>query len=319
MPKKPKQPPTDLVDRVIADADAGYGAPQEILPEAARADIVVHTPVMTPVARMVVTPWNTNVQSAEVFEGLLTDIREHGFVGAVEVVPFEGPDGQESYLVVSGEWRYKAAVALGLQEIPASRLTHKKFQDREFQQILSVRRNNLHGKHDKTKLRELVSQIATAHPDSEELRKLLAFTRADEWKKLVGQTRDGLKGQGATPEMLKTYDEKAKNARSLADLSVIVSRLFETYKDTVPFGFLIFTYGGQEHVQIAGTRGTMKSVSRIAAFCAERKVEVNTLLGPALRALADKLDTIPEGPASVPGEPHKLAPALSSGDQHEPF
>lgn len=318
MPPKKKPAPAALVDQVIADADAGYGAPQELLPAAVRADIVVHTPVLTPLARMVPTDWNTNVQSAEVFEELMNDIRDNGFSGAVEVVPFF-QDGEEWFLVVSGEWRYKAAKALGLTEIPASRLTHRKFQDKEFQQILSVRRNNLHGKHDKAKLRELVTNLAVAHPDSEALRRLLAFTRADEWKKMVGQTRESLKGQGATPEMLKNFDEKAKNARSLADLSVIVSRLFETYKDTVPFGFMVFTYGGKEHVQIAGTKRTMKTIGRIAAFCAERKVEINTVLGPALLALADKLDTIPEGPVMAPGEPAQLPAQAPGKSGDEPF
>lgn len=302
MARKAPRPPdpstrgASFLDELVEEIEAGAGAPQEILPAEVRAEIPVYAPVMTRVDRMVPTSWNTNEESVEMFHELLEDIRKDGFTGAVDVVPFKGGDGEESYEIVHGEHRWRAAKLLGIPEIPASHLRHPKFADEDFRRILSVRRNNIHGRHNKQKLRALIEDLTKRNPDHEALRKLLVFTRAEEWAKLVGTTREGLKKQGATPEMMRAFDEKAKNARGLADLSVIVSRLFELYKDTVPWGFMVFTYGKEEHHYIAGTKATIKHLKRVLDYCASNKTEVNTVLGPAFERLATDLEARVHGP-----------------------
>jgi len=302
VPKKSKvaPSPSPVVDSILGEIEAGAGSPQVAIPKAALADIVVHVPVMTPLDRIVETEWNTNVQSGEKFSELVEDIKVNGFSGAVDVVPFTGPDGHESYLVVSGEWRCKAARLLGLKEIPASRLSHAKFQDADFQRILSIRRNNIHGRHDPEKTRALIEHLAKKYPQSDELRRLLAFDKTAEWKRLVGDTRKSLKGQGATQAQLAQFDEKAKKARSLADLSAIVSHLFDTHKETVPWGYMAFSFGGKEHLYVAATAPTMQAVKRIVAHCGDRNLEINSVLGPALTELADRLAKGVEGP--LPGD-----------------
>lgn len=300
--KKAQSARTAVPESLVQAAEAGAGVPQELLPEALRAEVVIHVPKMTRVDRMVPLSGQPNVLDAAKFHELVEEIASGGFAGAIEVVPFQGEDGQESYLIVHGEWRWKAAVALHIPEIPASHLTHPRFAERDFQMILAIRRNVLHGKFDKAKFRAAVAELATRYPDSEELRRALAFTSQEEWNRLVGQTRDALKKQGATEGMMKAFDEKAKGAKSLADLSVIVSRLYELYRDTVPFGFMVFTYGRQEHVYVAGTKPTLAALKAVCAHARNRGVEVNTLLGPALIALDAELkrqNALPEGPAPV--------------------
>ena len=299
--RKPKKSPAP-VEVLAAAAEAGAGVPQELLPEALRAEVVVHQPQMTRVDRMVPLRGNPNIQDAAKFHELVEDIRAGGFAGAVEVVPFE-ENGEERFLIVHGEWRWKAACALQIPEIPASHLTHPRFAARDFQLILSIRRNVIHGKFDKAKFRAAVAELATAYPDSEELRRALAFTSQDDWNRLVGQTREALKKQGASAEMMQRFEEKARDAKSLADLSVIVSRLYELHKDTVPYGYMVFTYGRQEHFYVAGTKNTLGALKAVCAHAKARGVEVNSLLGPALTALDEKLRrevvTSSTGPAPV--------------------
>jgi hypothetical protein len=303
-------------EALIESLEAGLGAPQEILPQAARVDVAVYPPKMTPVARMVPTDWNTNEQSADTFQELVHDIQEHGFSGAVDVVPFtDEKDGLESYLVVSGEWRWRAAKMLGIPEIPASHLVHQKFSQRDFQMVLSIRRNTIKGKHQKDKLRAAVLALTVKYPDSEELRRMLAFTKADEWKRLVGQTRDGLQQQGMSKEMMAAFDEKAKHARSLGDLSNIVSRLYDLYKDTVPFGFMVFTYGKQEHFYIAATKGTMRGLKRILDHCKSKGIEVNSVLGPAFDETADKVTALVLGPVAAPLQDGPPVAGLDDGGE----
>ena len=299
MPKKPKKPVT-AVDAIVSATAAAAGAPTEAIPEAARPDIVVHLPVMTPVARMLFTDWNTNEQSATVFAELVEDIKTNGFSGGVEVVPVPGADGQLSFLVVSGEFRVRAAILLGMKEIPASRLEHARFQDRDFQMILSIRRNNIHGRHNPEKVRKVVEQLAAKYPGSDQLQRRLSFDKAAEWKRIVSDTRKAAQAQGASPEQLAKFDEKAKGARSLADLSAIVSHLFDAHKGTVPFGYMAFSYGGKEHLYIAATGATMKAMKAIVDHCAERSKEVNAVLAPMLAAFASSLATQAEGP--LPGD-----------------
>ena len=294
---------SDLPEEALAAAEAGAGAPQELLPGELRAEVVVHQPKMTRVDRMVPLRGNPNVQDAAKFHELIEDMQASGFSGAVEVVPFE-ENGEERFLIVHGEWRWKAACALQVPEIPASHLTHPRFKDRDFQLILAIRRNVIHGKFDKGKFRAAVAELATAYPDSEELRRALAFTAQEDWNRLVGQTREALKKQGATPEMMERFEEKARDAKSLADLSVIVSRLYELHRDTVPFGYMVFTYGRQEHFYVAGTKTTLAALKAVCAHAKARGVEVNSLLGPAFTALDEKLRREAVAPATGP------APAL---------
>lgn len=277
------------IDRIEKAVEDGAGVPQEIIPQAALLEIKVWAPVMTLVDRMVPIEWNTNQETTEVFHELLNSIRDEGFSGAVEVVPFAAEDGQESYLIAHGEHRWRAAKILGLREIPASRITHEKFKDEDFLRIVSVRRNNIRGQHDRTKFRALVAELAEKYKDQEALRRLLVFTKSSEWNHLVGATKKALKDQGASPEMLRRFEEKAKNARSLADLSTIVSHLFETHKGTVPCGFMVFSFGGKEHAYVSASKGTMTSLKRVLAHCEATGLEVNSVLGPMLHRLAESL------------------------------
>ena len=92
--------------------------------------------------------------------------------------------------------------------------------------------------------------------------------------------------------------------------------LFELYKDTVPYGFMVFTYGRKEHLYVAGTKATMRAINEVAEVCRARKIEINTVLGPALAALSERLRSAAEGPAP----PHNPDAVLTDGSDGEiPF
>lgn len=252
-------------------------------------ELVIRPPVMTPTDRMVPTEWNTNEQDPETFAAMREEMRRDGFSGGLDVVPFDDGSGVEKYLIVSGEWRWKAAVELGAKELPASHFRDERFKGREWQLAHSLRRNNRHGKHNKEKVRAVFMELVKTNPDADAVRESLGFTDKDAFNKLIGETRKTLEAQGANKDLLDKYDEQAANARSMADLSQIVSRLFDLYKDTVPFGFMVFTYGSKEHTYIAQSKEMKVAMDMLLSICQNGAIEINSVLAPVVKKLAKDL------------------------------
>jgi len=69
--------------------------------------------VLIPTEKLTFTDWNINSMSDEEFAALCHEIQEHGFDEPCQVVPVG-----DKYLVLGGEHRTRASLALGLEHVP---------------------------------------------------------------------------------------------------------------------------------------------------------------------------------------------------------
>lgn len=244
-----------------------------------------HPVEMIPLDRIVPNAWNPNEMDEKTFNRLVEEIKEIGFVEPIHLAPVEDVDGNRCYRILGGEHRFRAVKLLGGTEIPALVLRHSKFSDEKLQKALTVRLNVLHGRLNKGKMIKLFQEFAAEHSE-EQVRDMFAFTDRDQWEKLVGDTKKNLKKAGLPPELLSDFEKHAKEAKTVDDLGKIVQRLFELYKDTVPYDFMVFTYGKREHVYVAMTSPTRKELDKVLKICKDQGVEINELLAPALRQIA---------------------------------
>lgn len=256
--------------------------PATVLIDPRGKDVDFHETRMIPHDMCDPNPWNPNEQDEKTFNRLVQEIQDVGFLEPIHVVPYLHEEtGVTRYLILGGEHRWRASGVIGMPQVPALLLKHKRFQDIDFQKAMTVRLNALRGNLNKDKMVKLFQDFADRH-SSEEIREMFAFTSKDAWNKLVGDMRKGLKKSGLPPELMQEFDKNSQTARTVEDLSKIVQHLYEMYSDTVPFGFMVFTWGKKEHVYLAMTKATKQGLDKLLARAKKEKRDVNEFLAPIL-------------------------------------
>jgi len=230
-------------------------------------------------------PWNPNTLDQDDFNRLVSEIEDVGFIAPVQVIPVDGG----RYRIIGGEHRVAAAVDLRLPSIPAMVLDGPRWKDEDLQKLVTVRLNVLRGKLNPDKMALLYHQMAKRYGE-DALQSLFAYTDTHGWDKLVSGIKQGLSKAALPKDKQKEFAEKAKEAKTLKDLERILNELWSSYGDTVQLSFMVFTYGKREHFYIAMDKKTREAVRRIGDHCKGHAKDINTVLGPALQALADVLD-----------------------------
>jgi len=107
--------------------------------------------------------YNPNVMPDTLFQELLKDIRQQGFVGAIIVRKLS-----RGYEIVDGEHRYRAAKHLGYTDIPCITLDYED----DAAKFATFRFNHERGFFDNIKTSELIHDLATRHTIDELAREL---------------------------------------------------------------------------------------------------------------------------------------------------
>lgn len=222
--------------------------------------------------------WNPQGQDEITFQRLVDEIREVGFLDPLEVVPLD--DG--TYRIIGGEHRWQAAKVIGLEKLPCSVLVDAKWQDEDLQKFVTVRLNVLKGKLDPDKFAKLYGEMADKY-GSDALQQLMGYTDTKAFQKLVGDVKRGLK-KSLPKELQNEFDAKAKEAKTVEDLSNILQHLFAKHGDTVNLSFMIFTFGKQEHVYLQMNQKTKKGLDKILAYCKHANEDLNDFIAPLLES-----------------------------------
>lgn len=241
--------------------------------------------------------WNPNTMEQDDFNRLVKEIDEVGFIVPVQVIP----TAEGRYRIIGGEHRVAAAVDLHLGAIPAMVLEGPQWEEEELQQLVTVRLNALTGKVSPDKMAILYNRMAKKYGE-DALQNLFAYTDQHAWEKLVSGIKQGLSKAALPKEKQKEFADKAKEAKTLKDLERILNELWSSYGDTVQLSFMVFTYGKREHFYVAMDKKTREAVKKIASHCKGHAKDINTVLGPALQAVADVLGKKDPPPAPAPAQ-----------------
>lgn len=228
--------------------------------------------------------WNPNQMTQEELDRLSEEIEDVGFIDPLEVVPLN----TGKFRIIGGEHRYIAAQELGLEALPCMLLTGARWQDVDLQKLVTVRLNAIKGQLNPEKMAVLYHQMAKKYGE-ESLQNLFAFTQDDAWKKLVSQIKQGLSQAGLPQERQREFGDKAKEAKTLKDLERILNEMWSSYGDTVSQSFMIFTYGTREHIYVAMGKQMRDAMKKVMKHCEAEGKDINSVLGPAIIALADVL------------------------------
>ena len=236
-----------------------------------------------PIDQIEPNAWNPQGQDDLTFQRLCDEIRDVGFLDPLEVVPLD----TGRYRILGGEHRWQAAKVIGLEELPCSVLVDAKWQDEDLQKFTTVRLNVLKGKMDPEKFAKLYQEMASKY-GAESLQHLMGYVDTKGFQKLVGDVKKGMK-KSLPKDMQDEFDEKAKDAKTVEDLSNIIQHMFARYGDSVGMSFMIFTYGKQEHVYIQATSRTKKALDKVIQYCRESGDDINDVMGPIVEEAAKQM------------------------------
>lgn len=231
---------------------------------------------------LVESPWNPNEMADIEFNRLCEELNENGFIDPIQVVPLE--DGK--FQILGGHHRCKAAKVLAISDerfrkIPCMVLSEEKWKDEDLRKFVNLRLNVLRGRLNPTKFVGLYKEMVDKYGD-DALQSLMGFTSSDAWGKLVGSVRDALKNSGLPDELLDKFDETKQEIKTVDDLAGVLNQLFTTYGNTLPYGFMVFTFGGQDNLYVKMDKDLKNKMWAIKDKCKEEKVDISDVLTAAL-------------------------------------
>jgi len=230
--------------------------------------------------------WNPNEMTEAEFSLLKEQITQVGFIDPPTVAAVEAKDGRTYYEIVGGHNRAAAAKALGLKKIPVDVLQGDKWQEEDLRKLQAVRLNVLHGRMNPEKMVSLYNEMVKKY--GHEATRMLGYTNEDGIKKMVKQVSDGLRGtMGA--EKAADFESRAKTAKTSGDIGRIVSEIMSEHGETVDYNFMIFSWGGKDHVYVAMGPRLKQAMDIIMNACRQNVVDINDLLTDAVEDAAARL------------------------------
>lgn len=180
---------------------------------------------------------NPNKMTKRAFNNLVDNVAKMGITDAILVVD----RGNGKYRIVGGHHRVEAAKVLGYVEIPCSIITDPNF-DEDQEQFQLMRHNMIKGQLDPQAFVKLYESVQGKYSD-DILADAFGFEEQAQLTALIKKTQKNL-----PPEMRSQFKEAAKEVKTIKDLSQLLNRLFNSYGDTLPYGFMFLDFGGKESI-----------------------------------------------------------------------
>jgi hypothetical protein len=223
--------------------------------------------------------WNPNEMSTEEFSLLKEQISEVGFIDPPTVVLVEDGEGKQFYRIVGGHHRVAAAKELKIRQIPVDVLQGDRWKDEDVLKLQSVRLNVLHGKMNPEKMISLYNEMAGKYGDS--VTKMLGYASDVGLKKMIKQVQGDL-AKTLEPELARQFQEQAKEAKTVGDLEKIIQKLMSDSGGTAKYGFVVFSWGGKEHIYVSMSDKTREAMKRIVRESRDNKIDVNEIIEEAI-------------------------------------
>lgn len=182
--------------------------------------------------------------------------------------------------IVGGHHRFDAASYLGFEEGPVTIIMDPDFDD-EMETFQVVRMNAIHGKMDPGAFMTLIGDLTEKYAD-DVLQDLLGFADEAEFKKLTLQMAKSLPDKASQDK----FKEAAKEIKTVDGLAKLLNHMFTTYGDTLPYGYMVFEYGGQKSIWLRSTSKTMKALELLGTVCIENKRTMDDVVGKVVQMMA---------------------------------
>ena len=219
---------------------------------------------------------NPNEMTDAEFNMLYDNIEETGITD-----PFllrQKPDGR--YSLIGGHHRWEVAKLLGFEEGPATIIDDPEFDaDREKFQV--VRMNVIRGRMSPDKFMKLYQSMGDKY-SADVAAQLFGFVDEDQFNKLVKQM-----AKSVPSELKADFEKAAKEVKTIDGLSKLLNGLFTKYGDTLPYGYMLFDFGGKDSIWLRMGNETRKGLLKIGKRCVQESRTMDDVLGGLIRMAAE--------------------------------
>ena len=231
--------------------------------------------------------WNPNEMNDKQFDMLCRRMRELGMISPIQVAPAADADtGEEFFVILGGEHRWRAAQAIGYKTIPALILTDERMEIHDMQQFVTMQLNMISGTLNPNKFLKMYKELIEKY-ESDALQDLMGFTEKHKFKMLTEGVAKGLP-EGVKEEFEKRAGKGGENIKDPKDLQKILGEIMGKYGDDLRYNFMIFTTEGKEHIWCRLTEDNHKLASRVMDLCRTRSIDVDVVLEEAFNAALER-------------------------------
>jgi ParB/RepB/Spo0J family partition protein len=218
-------------------------------------------------------PLNPNEMTPRQFNLLVDNVQRTGLTDPILVRQVG-----DRYRIVGGHHRYKAADYLGFKKVSITLMEDSFTEDEENFQLM--RHNMIRGKLNTGKFMDLYKKMSESY-SQEVLAESFGFEEESMLVKLVSQTMKTL------PEELKEkFKEGAKEVKTIEGLGVLLNKLFSTYGETLPYGYMFLEFGSKESVWLRMQTYDLANFRIAADLCRQQSVSVDGLFRIFLQSIA---------------------------------
>lgn len=181
--------------------------------------------------------------------------------------------------IVGGHHRFDAGSFLGFEQGPVTIIMNPDFDD-EMETFQVVRMNAIHGRMDPEAFGKMLGDLSDKYAD-DVLQDLLGFADEAEFKRLTNQMAKSLPDK-ATQDKFK---EAAKEIKTIDGLAKLLNHMFNTYGETLPFGYMIVDYNGQKSMWFRAEQKTLKALDLLGTMCITNGRTMDDLLGTVIQMM----------------------------------
>lgn len=263
------------------------------------------------IAKIETNPLNPNSMNQREFARLVKEIQEVGMLDPIQVWPT--PHG--TFQLIGGEHRMRACSSLGYTTIPAMIIRDPKIAGsdqacKDLRNLITMRLNLIHGKVHPEKFTKLYMDLILRHP-AEVLQEAMGITDDKMYEKLLVSARISVKqalesvDKATRNKKLQEFDKAASGVKTPEDLSAIISKVFTTDGNELGSHFLVFSFGGKEHIYVnVASRERFEFLHEKLRGFKENGIEpgdvILDLLNGYIPSASLMQDTAPEDPESEP-------------------
>lgn len=251
---------------------------------------------LVPVEKIKPNDWNPNEMDPELFNRLVRDIEETGFLQTITVAPYNNPDEPEiDFIILDGEHRWEAMRQAGFSHVPV--VVARGVKDEADMIGVTVRMNKIRGRNNIKKLVAAMERVARERELSEAAD--LFIMEDDEFEELIRQHREMI----TDPDLRQEFDRRVASGevKTVEDLTRILNELFRTYGDTLPANFMILDFGGKRHIWVRLQKSQYKQIWGLAQLVRARGYTFDSLVAGLLSSITEEqVDQLIEGGKLTP-------------------
>jgi len=185
------------------------------------------------------------------------------------------------FRIIGGHHRTEAAKFNEELDIPCTVIVDPAFNEEEAE-VQLMRHNAIKGRLDPQRFFGLYEKYLTKGYGEDVIQDMFGFADEAEFKKLIEQSAKTL-----PKDLQQTFREAAAEIKTVDGLAKLLNHMFTMYGDTLPYGYLIMDYGGQQSIWLRlADKKSWDALTLIGQACIEQNRSMDAVIGYVIQEIA---------------------------------